>query len=78
MLIIVISCNLVAVCNVWRWGIFWKINLDQTVVIHNNNLNREGVGGGEHAVGYKKESHGVRFRMVSLEFFIDIILLAAL
>ena len=39
------------------------------------------IGGGTQmveALRYKPESRGVRFPMVSLEFFIDIILLAAL
>ena len=37
------STNLVAVLEFWRLGIFWNINLDQTVGIHKNNLDRKGL-----------------------------------
>jgi hypothetical protein len=37
------TCYLVAAFDVWRLGIIWKINLDQMVGIHKNNLDRKGL-----------------------------------
>ena len=31
-------CYLVATFDLWKLEIFWKINMDQTVGIHKNNL----------------------------------------
>jgi len=36
------SCYLVAAFQLCEIEIFWKINLDQTVQIHNNNLDHKG------------------------------------
>jgi hypothetical protein len=37
------SCHLVVVFKVWRLSTFWKINFNQTVGIHQNNLDHKGL-----------------------------------
>jgi hypothetical protein len=37
------SCHLVVVFKAWRLSTFWKINFNQTVGIHQNNLDHKGL-----------------------------------